>query len=229
MCTAFVVNKGKTICGFNLDILNMVHKIYTFDDMFYVAIDDPDLGLLPLFGVNNLGEFVTMPTCHPYDCKSDKNEKQDINMMNVNIDLLTKKRSFADTIKLVQDGRVCSVDKQTFMAQLSDKQGNVLQVIPGQGYVYKNKPTYSIMSNFSPFKYDSEKHPYMGLDRYETAKRIIESKDKFEVDDAFEVLEATHQEVCPSVVSFVYDASQNMVYWSENYDYSKREKLQLKD
>jgi len=50
------------------------------------------------------------------------------------------------------------------------------------------------MTNFSPFKGDKEKHSWMGLDRYRTAKKMLENKqDDFDVQDCFEILKATAQ------------------------------------
>ena len=49
------------------------------------------------------------------------------------------------------------------MSALSDINGNVLHIIPGQGYKYYEKPEYVVLTNFSPFNGDSEKHPWMGV------------------------------------------------------------------
>lgn len=113
----------------------------------------------------------------------------------------------------------------TFQAQLSDGNGNVLQIIPGQGYRYLERPPYSVLTNFSPFKGDSERHPWMGLDRYETAIAMLESADSgFDAEDCFLVLKATAQAVCPTVVSMVYDVTDRVVYWCENREWDHIQK-----
>jgi len=100
-----------------------------------------------------------------------------------------------------------------------------LQLVPGQGYRYLQKPRYSVMTNFSPFKGNSEQHPWMGWDRYNIAVRMLDSADDaFDVSDCFEILKATAQTVCPTVVSMVFDVTEGIVYWCENRNYNQIEK-----
>ena len=123
---------------------------------------------------------------------------------------------------IAETKHICSVPGVTFQAQHSDAYGNVLQIIPGQGQIYKERPKYSVMTNFSPFKGDKEAHPWMGMDRYKTAcKMLDEADDSFDVKDCFEILKATSQTVCPTVVSIVLDASEHTVYWCENRNWNE--------
>ena len=79
------------------------------------------------------------------------------------------------------------------------------------------KPNYKVLTNFSPFKGDSEKHPWMGYDRYQKACEMLEdANDDFDVKDCFNVLKEVAQTVCPTVVSMVYDVTDKKVYWCEN-------------
>ena len=39
---------------------------------------------------------------------------------------------------------------------VSDKDGNVLEIVPGQGTKYLEKPKYYLLTNFSPYKGDKE-------------------------------------------------------------------------
>ena len=229
MCTSIVTNFNKTIIGWNLDLLNMQSKIVVEDDKVYIAILDKIEGWLPLFGANNRGDFVAMPTCWPYDKRSEQTSDKQINIINLDIDLLTKKITFDEAIKIAKENLVCSVPSVTFQAQLSNKNGDSLQIIPGQGYKYFEKPKFSVLTNFSPFKMDSEKHPWMGLDRYNKALSMLKNADKnFNVDNMFEILKATSQEVCPTVVSMVFDVLENTIYWCENREWNKIQSKKLK-
>lgn len=222
MCTSIVSNRKKTIIGWNLDILDMEHKVVCENDKVYIAINDKTEGWLPLFGANERGDFVAMPTCWPYDNKSDPKAENCQNIINLDLDLLLMKRTFEEIKEVVENNGICSVPGVTFQAQLSDKNGNVLQIVPGQGYRYIKRPKYSVMTNFSPFKGDTEKHPWMGLDRYNTAIQILEnSDDNFDVQDAFRLLKATSQTICPTVVSMVFDVTENTVYWCENRNFDE--------
>ena len=63
MCTSLVVNKKKTIVGWNLDLLDMKWRVRPAETGVYIEVDDPTEGWLPLFGANSRGDFVGMPTC----------------------------------------------------------------------------------------------------------------------------------------------------------------------
>lgn len=161
-----------------------------------------------------------MPTCWPFDQRSDPVSGSE-NIMMLDIDLLLQKKTLAEIHELVLEKPVCSLPGVTFQSQLSDKEGNVLQIVPGRGFRYFEKPKYSVMTNFSPFKMDSEQHPWMGWDRYQTVVRRLEAADEdFDVEDCFELLKATSQEECPTVVSMVFDVSENTVFWCENRDWN---------
>lgn len=228
MCTSIIYNGNKTIVGWNLDIINMEHQVVAEDDKVYIAIHDDKEGWLPLFGANNRGDFVAMPTCWPYDAKSDPKEANAYNIINLDIDLLLKKKSFEEIKETVEKNSICSVPGVTFQAQLTDHSGNVLQIIPGQGYKYLPQPQYSVLTNFSPFKGSKEMHPWMGLDRYDTACKMLEQASKdFDVSDCFNILKATAQEVCPTVVSMVFDVTNNVVYWCENREWDKVSQKQM--
>lgn len=222
MCTSIVSNRKKTIIGWNLDILDMKYKVVTEDERVYIAIYDEKEGWMPLFGANERGDFVAMPTCWPFDDRSNPADGDRNNLLMLDIDLLLEKRTLSEIRRIAESEKICSIPGVTFQAQLSDGEGNVLQIIPGQGYQYKEKPVYSVLTNFSPFKGDSEVHPWMGMDRYETAVAMMEqADDHFDVDDCFEVLKATAQTVCPTVVSMVYDVTERTVYWCENREWTQ--------
>ena len=216
MCTSIVSNRRKTIVGWNLDILDMEYRVRESYAGVYIEINDATEGWLPLFGANRRGDFVGMPTCWPFDARSNPKEAEP-NVIMLDIDLLNQKKTLQEIKGIVESGPVCSVPGVTFMSSLSDKDGNVLHIIPGQGYRYYEKPKYQVLTNFSPFKMDSETHPWMGWDRYHTAKEMMENaSDDFDVKDCFEILKKVSQEVCPTVVSMVFDVTEMKVYWCEN-------------
>lgn len=216
MCTSFVVNKKKTLVGWNLDILDMVHRVRVVQEGVYIEIYDEKEGWLPLFGANARGDFVGMPTCHPYDAKSDPKGDGPISMM-LDIDLLLQKKTLEEIKAIAEKGPVYSLPGVTFMSALSDKNGNVLHIIPGQGYQYYEKPEFAVLTNFSPFKGERESHPWMGMDRYRMAEDMLsEATETFDVQECFDILKACSQTVCPTVVSMVFDVTQRKVYWCEN-------------
>ena len=224
MCTSIVVNKKKTIIGWNLDLLDMEYRVRPADSGVFIEIDDAQEGWLPLFGANSRGDFVGMPTCWPFDKRSDPSG-DGLNVIMLDIDLLLQKKALPEIKALAESSPVFSVPGLTFMSALSDKDGNVLHIVPGQGCLYYEKPEYKILTNFSPFKHDAETHPWMGWDRYQKAESMLrQAKDDFDVDDCFAVLRAVSQEVCPTVVSMVYDVNERTVYWCENRNWDAIQK-----
>lgn len=227
MCTSIISNRNKTVVGWNLDILGMEYRIRETDFGVFIEINDEKEGWMPLFGANKRGDFVGMPTCWPFDERSNPSEKSE-NIIMLDIDLLTGKKTFEQTKKALEEKPVRSVPGVTFMSSLSDKNGNVLHIVPGQGYIYYEKPKYKVLTNFSPFKADREKHPWMGLDRYRIAEKMLESAgDDFDCGDCFEILKAVSQELCPTVVSMVFNVTDMTVYWCENRNWNVINKRKL--
>lgn len=228
MCTSIVSNGNKTIIGWNLDILDMEYKVVAENDKVYIAINDKTEGWLPLFGANSRGDFVAMPTCWPFDERSNPGNAECPNIIMLDIDLLLGKKTLNEIKDLVEKESVCSVPGVTFQSQLSDGAGNVLQIIPGQGIRYLPRPKYSVLTNFSPFKGNTEQHPWMGWDRYHKAVEMLENKNEdFAVSDCFEILRQTAQTICPTVVSMVFVPEDNTVYWCENRKWNKIEKKKI--
>lgn len=227
MCTSILSNRGKTIVGWNLDILDMTHRVTTSAERVCIEVHDSREGWLPLFGANARGDFVAMPTCHPFDPRSNP-ASGGHSILMLDIALLLGQRTFQETRALAEAEPVYSLPGVTFMGALSDRNGNALQIIPGQGVRYLEKPPYAVLTNFSPFKMAAEAHPWMGWDRYQCAEKMLsEASDSFDVSDCFAILKATAQEVCPTVVSMVFDVSENRVYWCEHRQWDKISHWQL--
>ena len=220
MCTSIVVNKKKTIVGWNLDLLNMEFRVSPSDMGVFIEVNDATEGWMPLFGANARGDFVGMPTCWPHDSRSNPTGEGE-NVIMLDIDLLLQKKTLQEIRKIADERPVFSIPGVTFMSSLSDADGNVLHIIPGQGHEYYEKPDYKILTNFSPYKQDSEQHPWMGWDRYHVAESMLQdASDDFDVDDCFDILKAVAQDVCPTVVSMVFDATDRKVYWCENKNWN---------
>ena len=45
---------------------------------------------------------------------------------------------------------------------------------------------------------------------------LEQATDDFDVKDCFDVLQKVSQEICPTVVSMVFDVTEMKVYWCEN-------------
>lgn len=104
----------------------------------------------------------------------------------------------------------------------------MLQIVPGQGYTWQERPAFSVLTNFSPFKGDREQHPWMGWDRYQRAAEMLEKAgERLDVAGCFGILRATAQTVCPTVVSMVFDPGENTVYWCQGQRWDQVEQARL--
>ena len=169
MCTSVVVNKKKTIVGWNLDLLDMEYRIRPEEEGVFIEVNDATEGWMPLFGANRRGDFVGMPTCWPPDRRSDP-EGEGENVIRLDIDLLLQKKTLQEIRDIAATKPVYSIPGLTFMAALSDAEGNVLHIVPGQGASYDERPDYKILTIFSPYKQNSETHPVMSLARVEKTR-----------------------------------------------------------
>ncbi len=229
MCTSIVVNRRKTVVGWNLDLLDMTYRVRPCGEGVFIEISDPKEGWLPLFGANARGDFVGMPTCWPYDGRSDPAGEGE-SVLRLDVDLLLGKKTLGEIRAAAERGPVYSIPGVTFMSALSDGAGNVLHIVPGQGCRYYRRPDHAILTNFSPFKGESERHPWMGLDRYRRAEAMVgEAGDRFDGEDCFAVLRATSQEACPTVVSMVFEPEERTVRWCENREWNKVRTVRLGD
>ena len=227
MCTSIAVNRKKTVIGWNLDLLDMEYRVRPAADGVFIEINDAAEGWMPLFGANARGDFVGMPTCWPSDARSDPNGDGE-NIILLDIDLLLQRKTLREIRELADTRPVFSVPGLTFMGALSDAEGNVLHIVPGQGSLYYERPDHAVLTNFSPFKGEAEKHPWMGLDRYRKAEAMLrDASDDFDVQDCFAVLRAVAQELCPTVVSMVFDVDERTVYWCENRDWDRVQSVKL--
>ena len=229
MCTSIAVNKKKTVIGWNLDLLDMEYRVRPAADGVFIEINDKTEGWMPLFGANARGDFVGMPTCWPSDARSDPSGDGE-SIILLDIDLLLQRKTLREIRELADTRAVFSVPGLTFMGALSDAEGNVLHIVPGQGSLYYERPDHAVLTNFSPFKQDAEPHPWMGWDRYNTAESMLsDSSHDFGVEDCFDVLKAVSQEVCPTIVSMVYDVDDRTVYWCEDRNWTDIKRFAFTD
>ena len=227
MCTSIAVNRRKTIIGWNLDLLDMEYRVRQTETGVFIEINDAAEGWMPLFGANSRGDFVGMPTCWPHDPRSDPAGEGE-NVILLDIDLLLQRKTLGEIRALAEKRPVFSVPGLTFMSALSDAEGNVLHIVPGQGIRYYERPDHAVLTNFSPFKGNGEQHPWMGWDRYRKAEAMLErAGENFGPEDCFAVLKAVSQEVCPTVVSMVFDVGEKRVYWCENRAWDQVRSVEL--
>ena len=116
MCTSIVSNRMKTIVGWNLDLKDMEHRVSVTDGGVFIEANDATEGWMPLFGANTRGDFVGMPTCWPFDPRSNPTGEGGSNVILLDIDLLLQKKTLAEVKAAAESGPVFSVPALTFMS-----------------------------------------------------------------------------------------------------------------
>ena len=122
MCTSIVSNRKKTVIGWNLDLLDMDHRVTPSANGVFIEVYDRKEGWMPLFGANSRGDFVGMPTCWPYDQRSDPSADEQ-NIIMLDMDLLLGKKTLEEIRHIAETEKICSVPGVTFMGSLSDRDG----------------------------------------------------------------------------------------------------------
>ncbi len=216
MCLSVISNGKRKVYGCNFDISMMESRVSIHGSGVFIEAFDKTVGWIPLFGAGQKRIFVTMPTCWPYDKRSDYREG-DVNIVNISVDLLLGKRTFEDVRYLVSNDMICSIPSITFQGHCADREGNVLRYTPHVGWEYLEKPLFSVMSNFSPFK-DAEG---MGRNRFERAEEIFYACNDFDVDECFHLLSECSMTAPPTKASLVFTPEDGTVYWCEDREWNK--------
>lgn len=237
MCTCIIFNGNKTIVGFNFDNPGFEYKIITNKKKAVVSLKVGNNHYEDMFGVSSTGNFINVPTMWPerveakYKRSTKNNKYYYIDRMNN--DFLNNKITFDEIISIVKKYPIINEKNVNLQCQDSDKYGNILELFPGVKpyYRYTKRPRFNVLTNFQTLEKDTVIHPWSGRDRYEKATKMLESaKDNFDVKDAFEILAAVKQTIvaCPTDVSMVYDATENIFYYVEHMDYNNIKSYKFK-
>lgn len=231
MCTSIVVNKNKTIVGFNFDNPGWKYKLVTKADSVYVAVLADTSFWDPIIGCNSRGDFVNLPAMNPGVKAGEYVEGRGHYFIDrENAKVLLGKRTFDELVDLVKSNPIINEPNCSLQSQNSDSHGNVLQIFPGLGYRYVPRPSFSVLSNFQLMVEEKEHHPWAGVDRYERANQILKyATNAFDVKDMFALLKAVCQPSggAPTEVSMVFDVTNRTVYWCENREWGRISKQVL--
>jgi len=225
MCTSIVVNKSKTIVGFNFDNPGWKYKIFVNSSAFYIAVLADVSFWDPIIGCNFRGDFVNLPGMNPGVKDGEYVEGRGHFFIDrENAKVLMGKRTFMELAELVKTNPIINEPGCSLQAQDSDAEGNVLQIFPGLGYRFISKPAFSVLTNFQLMNEEKEHHPWAGVDRYDRANQILKyATADFGVKDMFAILKAVCQPSggAPTAVSLVFDVTKRTIYWCENREWGR--------
>lgn len=123
-------------------------------------------------------------------------------------------------------GSAVGIPDPAMHSLLSDREGRVLMIEPGNGYAEITEND-AVMSNFAmlrlPEDFTEEKFGYYGVDRYQTAMKMLrDAGSGFTPEYGMSILNAVKQEqYAPTRVSFVYSQNENRVYYTLERDFAQ--------
>ncbi len=150
MCTSIVSNRGKTLVGWNLDILDMEYRITVLKERVSIDIYD-DGRWLPLFGSNSRGEFINMPTCWPYDSRSDPAGPDCRTVPQTNSDLLLGNTTIGEVRRyLGEGGGYTASPASPTRPSIPTGRGTCCKSSPARGTHGRSAPLFRSSPTFPP-------------------------------------------------------------------------------
>lgn len=252
MCTAFVYKGNDRICGFNMDLPDVLDwKLFMDAQAFYVGIrPNLDSKSLPegmteipakympcqgeyikIHGVNNNGDFGNQLNALNFTKAPFTFDDDAMPLYSIVDRFLSGISNMEDILDMLNHNRIVNLPSGTIdlpdialHSLLSDKEGRILMIEPGNGHA-EIKDNYAVMSNFPMLILPNDlmaNSTYYGLDRYETAVRMIEEANQdITPEYALSILEAVKQTMyAPTKISFVYSEKENKVYYCLNGDFN---------
>ncbi|WP_027622909.1 hypothetical protein [Clostridium lundense] len=225
MCTSFVDRRNDIIVAMNFDNNCMPFNVNINDPKKFMVLVDIGKGKHPSFGVNSDGTFINSLMVDSNGKGLYKRASKKVTHTSKLIDDILAGIIPSDEInRYLKNIEVVNVPNFSVHNMIVDKYGNVCIVEPGRGVIYSpaSETPYFVMSNFSlwDFKNNGELNGN-GIDRYKTAKELLDKSNNLDVDTAFQILEALKQNSDQWKTSFsmVYSQKDNAVYYCVDGDF----------
>lgn len=224
MCTSFIDRRDRVLVAMNFDNNGMPFNLKK-DYKNFVVFVDGGRGKYPSFGVNREGIFINnlMVDSNGKGLykRASKKVTHTSKLVGEILDCIilpNEINSYLENIEVV-NGPDFSVHNM-----ITDRKGNVWVVEPGRGVICSTtkETPFFVMTNFSLCDYkESGELKGDGIDRYQTAKKLLDKSDYIDVGAAFQILEAVKQSngEWTTAFSMVYSQEENSVYYCQNGDF----------
>ncbi len=224
MCTSFIERRDSVFVAMNFDNNGMPFNLKKDFNSFVVFVDG-GRGKYPSFGVNSDGTFINNLMVDTNGKGLYKRASKKVtHTSKLTGDVLNGIIKPDEISRYLENIEVVNGPDFSVHNMIADRLGNAWIVEPGRGVICspaKETPNY-VMSNFSLCDYkESGELKGDGLDRYQTAKKLLDKSDDLDVDSAFQILEAVKQSSGEWTTSFsmVYSQKENAVYYCLNGDF----------
>ena len=219
MCTSFVDRRKEVLVAMNFDNNGMQFEVNTKNPKQFIIYVKAGKINAPSFGINYDGTFIN-------SLMVDSNGKGLYKRQNKNVmhtsklvkDILDESISPKDLDGLLKSIEIVNMPDFSVHCMISDKTGNVWVVEPGRGNIHNKakESKYFVMTNFSLCDYETNGKPIgAGIDRYNSAMKLLEKIDNINVEKAFKILESVQQNgnEWKTDFSFVYSQKEKTVYY----------------
>lgn len=225
MCTSFVERRNDVLVAMNFDNNGMPFSLSTKDQRKFVVYVDGGRGKYPSFGVNSDGTFINNLMVDSNGKGLYKRASKKVTHTSKLVGDVLDGIIPADEIsRYLQNIEVVNGPDFSVHNMIADRSGNVWVVEPGRGVIHSpvNETPYFVMSNFSLCEFiESGVMKGVGLDRYDTARKLLDRHSDLDVGAAFQVLDALKQTSgeWTTCFSMVFSQNENTVYYCLNGDF----------
>lgn len=237
--TSFAVYSDKILYGMNFDfpetdmnfIVSEENNIKTFSMVYYQT-----KSYVPTVALNEKGLFTSWQMQYPVEPGKIKLGKDEMYIYDMG-NLIRNADSVDGVLKSVENKRLIHQDNITLHELFADIKGNALIAEVGKD---KNEyvpidGNFIVMADFKNSDFRNvayDKINGKGADRYQKVyKYILDNKQSFNIDKAFEGLKIATQEdgSYRTQCSMVFDPAEKNVYISLDQDFNKLWKVSISD
>lgn len=232
MCTSFVKKTGDNFyIAMNFDNNGMSYSIQTGKKDWFIVSITVNKVKYPSFGVHKSGIFFNNLFVDANEKGKYKRGKGVVHTSRFLSDIINEKACADNLEEYLEQTEIVNVPDFSTHNMICGTKGDVWIIEPGRGNIHHTLKNgeFKIMTNASLI--DSMKNgEEVSCKRYITGKKLLSNGEDFNLDRAFEILDAVKQTETEwkTEFSMVYDKSAWTIYYCENQDFTNIQKFIFK-
>lgn len=222
MCTSFIKKiDDNWVIGMNFDNNGMKYTINTRKKDWFIIYVDTGKIKVPSFGIHKSGIFFNN-LCVDSNGEGDYRRSSDVtHIAKFLIGIIDGKIDVEDLKHFLSQTEIVNVPGWSTHNMICTKEGNRWIIEPGRGNSYRqlNNGDFQIMTNKAIL--DSDSKDVNSCDRYNKANEVLKKNNRFNVNQAFELLNEVKQNGKEWITEFslVFDKKKNTVYFVEHQNF----------
>jgi hypothetical protein len=233
-CTSFAIYSDQPIYGMNFDYYNTEIRFCVAEekgqDIFALVIREGDL-FIPTALMNESGSFITLQMQYPATEAKSSRAKDELYIDELM--MYAAEPRIEALLGEIENTRLVHRANYTLHAMLADIDGNAVIAEAGTdaNELLPINDNFIVMTNFKHSDFRDmplEEISGTGADRYRAAcKYLAESRENFNIDNAFACLQKTAQAI--TLCSMVFEPRESCIYLALDKNFEKLWKISLKD